>query len=261
MAPVRRVPQASSRPPRSPAHRRAGILMRRPSITAVHQVDERGARRPGEPPATTGGFCFVAFDTGRRLRVTTGEVARYGLVVGETVSPELVARLAARDAYHRARSRALRLLAIRPRSIEEIRANLRRQRVSQRTIRAVIADLTAAGYLNDLAFARFWTVQRIAARRYGPRRLGWELRAKGVPADAAAQALAEAACGDQSAPAEEDAAVSLVRRRLAAEPRPPSHRQLRRLAAMLERRGFSAEAIARALRTTSREMPLEPVDG
>ena len=235
--------------------------MRPSSITAIRPAGKRTAAEGGSARVGSG-LCCVVLDTGRRLRATIEDVAGCGLREGASIAPEIVARLVARDAYLGARERALRLLAARPRSTEEIRANLRRQRVSQRTIRAVIADLTAAGYLNDLAFARFWTVQRIAARRYGLRRLGWELRAKGVPADAAAQALAEAACRDQKGPgAEEDAAASLVRRRLAAEPQPPSHRQLRRLAAMLERRGFSAEAIARALRTTGREMPLEPADG
>jgi len=236
--------------------------MRLPAITAIRPTGNRAA--PARRSALGGGrgLCCVVLDTGRRLRVTVEDVARCGLLEGESIAPEMVARLVARDAYRRARERALRLLAIRPRGTEEIRARLQRQGVARGITRAVIADLTAAGYLDDLAFARFWVTQRRAARRYGPRRLRWDLRRKGVSAAVADQALSEAVGGDEEARgADERAAAALVQRALAADRRLPPDRRVRRLAALLERRGFTAETIARTLRTIGVWPPVESSDG
>ena len=236
--------------------------MRLPAITAIRPTGNRAA--PARRSALGGGrgLCCVVLDTGRRLRVTVEDVARCGLLEGESIAPEMVARLVARDAYLGARERALRLLAIRPRGTEEIRARLQRQGVARGITRAVIADLTAAGYLDDLAFARFWVTQRRAARRYGVRRLRWDLRQMGVSSAVVDQAVSEAIGGDDGAAgAEERAAAALVQRALAAEHGPPSDRRFRRLAALLERRGFTAETIARALRAIGAGTPPESSDG
>jgi len=52
-----------------------------------------------------------------------------------------------------------------------------------------------------------------------------------------------------------------VQRALAADRRLPPDRRVRRLAALLERRGFTAETIARTLRTIGVLAPLESSDG
>jgi len=236
--------------------------MRPTSITAIRPAGRPTAAARGSASGGSGGLCCVVLDTGRRLRVTIDDVARCGLLEGASLAPEIVARLVARDAYLGARERALRLLAIRPRSADEIRVRLGQQRVPREIARAVIADLTAAGYLDDLAFARFWVTQRRAAHRYGPRRLRWDLRRKGVSAAVADQALSEAVGGDEEARgADERAAAALVQRALAADRRLPPDRRVRRLAALLERRGFTAETIAHTLRTIGVWAPLESSDG
>ena len=143
-----------------------------------------------------------------------------------------------------------------------MRARLARRCVPREIARAVIVDLTAEGYLDDLAFARFWVTQRRAARRYGPRRLRWDLRRKGVSSAVADRALSEAIGGDDEADgAEERAVAALAQRALAVNYRLPPDRRARRLAAFLERRGFTAETIARALRTVGVRPPLESSDG
>ena len=235
--------------------------MRPSSIAAIRPAGKHAAAQGGSAPVGSG-MCCVVLDTGRRLRATIEDVARCGLREGASIAPEIVARLVARDAYLGARERALRLLAIRPRSADEIRVRLGQQRVPREIARAVIADLTAAGYLDDLAFARFWVTQRRAARRYGVRRLRWDLRQMGVSSAVVDQAVSEAIGGDDGAAgAEERAAAALVQRALAAEHGPPSDRRFRRLAALLERRGFTAETIARALRAIGARTPPESSDG
>jgi regulatory protein len=192
---------------------------------------------------------LVVLEDGRRLRVDVEQVARHRLEPGDAVGPRVVARLEARDAYHRARERALRLLAIRPRSAAEVRARLTRDRVSETAIRAVIAGLAADGLLDDVAFARAWISRRTSGSSYGPRRIRWELREHGVPPAVIDRAFREA-FADEGDPGEieERSALALIRRRLRGYRQLAPDRRARRIAAFLERRGFSEATIVRILR-------------
>lgn len=220
-----------------------------------------GPRRVAALATAGGELRVVVFDDGRRVRVDAEEVARHRLAAGEVVEPRLIARLEARDAYLRARERALRLLARRPRSIAEVRSRLMRHRIPRETLRAVIADLTAEGYLDDLAFAKSWVTARLAARAYGIRRLRWELQQKGVATAVIDQAVREAGADEDLAGAQERSASALAQRRLRAYRRLAPDQQARRIAALLERRGFSPSTIIRTVRTVGKHELPERDDG
>ena len=208
------------------------------------------------------GWRLVVLDDGRRLRVDAEQVTRHGLEPGEAVGPRLVAGLEARDAYLRARERALRLLAVRPRSVEELRQRLVQGRAGRDAVRAVIADLVGQGYLDDLAFARAWISHRSAAGPVAATRIRWELREKRVSAAVIDQAVREGlGAGPDLARTEERSAIALVARRLPGYRHLPRDRQVRRLAALLGRRGFGQATIVRALRGLGRAETLEEADG
>ncbi len=210
----------------------------------------------------SGEWRVVVLDDGRQLRVDLEQVARHGLEPGEAVGARLIAGLEARDAYLRARERALRLLAVRPRSVEELRRRLLRDWAPRGAIRAVIATLAGQGYLDDLAFARAWIAHRIAAGACAATRLRWELRQKGVATIVIDRALQERfGAGADRARVEEQSAIALVNRRLPAYRHLTRERQVRRLAGLLERRGFPPATIARALRVLGRAGVLEASDG
>ncbi len=177
-------------------------------------------------------------------------MAAYGLAAGEPVASDVLERLEARDAYVRAREMAIRLLAVRPRSTAELRARLRQRRVPDPQVRTVLDDLTQAGYLNDLAFARGWVAGRMASRPCGLGRLRWELREKGIAPAMIEQAIREAFGEEDLVSAEERCARQLVSRRSAVYRRLAPEARRRRLAGFLQRRGFAAGTIARVLRTT-----------
>jgi regulatory protein len=202
----------------------------------------------------------VTLSDGRRLRVDAEQIARHTLAPGEEIDNTVAARLEARDLYLRARESAVRLLAVRSRSTAELRARLRQKRVPDPQIRAVLHDLTAAGYLDDLAFARTWIAGRMASRLLGVRRLRWELREKGVPSSLVDQAMHELAEGEGVAAAEERGARALVMRRLLAYRGLPPDRRARRIAGLLQRRGFAPSTISRILRTLGSPDLWETVD-
>ncbi len=202
---------------------------------------------------------LLVLDDGRRLHVDVEQLARCGLAPGEPLDAEVLAQLESTDAYLRARRQALRLLASRPRTVAEMRERLRRRGIPDVHVRAVLRDLTAAGYLDDLAFARQWIAGRAPHGR-GVARLRWELREKGAPAAVIEQAIREAASREDLSATEERAARELVARRARAYAHLAPEARLRRLAGLLERRGFASRTIARLLRSMRRGAPPDPPD-
>ena len=195
---------------------------------------------------------LVVLEDGRRLRVDAEEISRLGLEPGLPLDPPTLARLESRDTYRRAREAALRLLAARPRSTAELRARLHRADIPAESATSVIADLTRDGYLDDLEFARAWVRSRLATRPCGLMWLRSELRGKGVAIPLIEQAIRDVHGEEDAAVVEERRARDLVGRRLRAYAGLARDVRVRRLAGMLQRRGFAAPTIARVLRTVQR---------
>ena len=143
---------------------------------------------------------------------------------------------------------ALKQLALRARSAEEVRRSLARRGYGGDEIAAVIARLTALRYLDDADFARTWVAARARRTPTGPARLARELRAKGI-ADADIGAALGALAAEWNVA---EAAAAAVRRKLPSLHGVPPSVARRRLAAFLERRGFSAEIILAVCRAQFR---------
>lgn len=109
---------------------------------------------------------------------------------GQFLSDEEIEALKARDTVERAYEHALRFLAYRPRSAEEVRRNLRDHNADPGVIDAVLERLERAGLVNDAEFARFWVENRQQFRPRSPQALRYELRQKGVPPEVINAALA-----------------------------------------------------------------------
>ena len=116
------------------------------------------------------------------------------LKIGQQLSDQEIEDLKAADLRSRGYNRALRFLAVRPRSQAEVRRNLQAFRprdgrcLSETQIELIIAKLHEQQYLDDREFARFWVEQRNRFRPVAPRALQYELRQKGVN-DSVAQEL------------------------------------------------------------------------
>jgi len=101
----------------------------------------------------------------------------------------------------------------------------------------VMERLRAAGYLNDTTFAEQWIAGRGAAR--GRRALAEELRQKGVDRATVDEALAAVRGEETEAESARNAAV----RRVGERPADTSREARLRLAAFLQRRGFSWDVV------------------
>jgi len=136
---------------------------------------------------------------------------------------------------------ALRYLAQRPRSEQEVRQRLRRAGVAEDAADGVLGQLRQHGLVDDAGFAQYWLEQRQTFRPRGARLLRAELRQHGIPPDLVAAAAAElASSADADAyRAAQKRAVALAALAVADE------RAFKaRLAQFLSRRGFDWDTIA-----------------
>jgi regulatory protein len=150
-------------------------------------------------------------------------------------------------------------LAARPRSVDEMRRRLRHLGYRAELCDEAVARLVDLGYLDDAAFARAWVERRDHSRPRGEVALRRELRARGIPDEAIAIALADRrasggsraaaeATGGNAGPLEmamsgdEQAAWRLIERRRASLEREPDPRRRRdRAYALLARNGFDPD--------------------
>ncbi len=162
---------------------------------------------------------------------------------GQALGDADIAKLRGDDEVSRAVDRAVRFLATRPRSEQEVRRSLAQKDVPQPAIDSAMERLRALGYLDDHAFAEFWVNNRRQFKPLSARALRYELRQKGIAADIIDDVL-------QTQDEDDDAyraAQSQLRRIRSTE-----RAELRqKLMMFLARRGFSPrlsrEAVSRLL--------------
>ncbi len=162
-----------------------------------------------------------------------------GLHTGMELSEDQANALQEADARHTAYDAALRLLSYRPRSETEMRRRLVRRGIGLRLIDETVRRLREQGYLDDEAFARFWTETRETTSPRSRHLIVRELRVQGVHPDTAAAAT--------TAVSDEEAAYRAASRRLHAYRGLDRQTFWRRLGGFLTRRGFSYDVSRRIL--------------
>nr|WP_285610651.1 regulatory protein RecX [Actinokineospora globicatena] len=136
-----------------------------------------------------------------------------------------------------------RQLAARDRTRLELAQVLRRKEIPDDIAEVVLGKFDAAGLINDAAFAESWVRSRHAHRGLGRRALATELRRKGVDDEVVAEAVAAV-----DADAEQERAADLVAKKLGAMRALDEQTKIRRLVAMLARRGYGEGMAYRVVR-------------
>jgi regulatory protein len=157
---------------------------------------------------------------------------------------------------------AVHFLGTRPRTRWEVERRLRKAGALPDLIAATIDRLASMGYVDDLAFARWWAEQRDRHAPRGRRMIEAELRQHGVPRDVLdglrGSEMAEPALDGEALPGTElERARAALDRHLKGRAMPVEERARQRLGAFLVRRGFDPETI----RTTLREATAESTPG
>ena len=136
-------------------------------------------------------------------------------------------------------ARAMRFLARREHSRDELQRKLSRVATESDDVEAVVEELAQKGWLSDARYAEL--AVRAKARRFGPLKVANDLRSKGV-ADEAIAAAFVAAGADGAADIQR-----VWRSRFSAAPN--NDRERGRQVRFLQGRGFRLDDILRFLRT------------
>ena len=187
--------------------------------------------RPGDPTVE------VLLASGERVRVHDRRLAEHRLAVGQELDLHACAALRDAGRADAAERRALRLIAVRPRSRAELARRMGEWGLSEEAASAVLERLSAIGAVDDGVLAAA-VVSGRRAHAYGRLRVDADLERLRV--DPGARGVAETTTGDELERARQ--ALSL---RGAPDPRDPDG--LRRAAGFLHRRGFDADTVAAVL--------------
>jgi len=153
---------------------------------------------------------------------------------------------------------AVRFLGTRPRTRWELERRLRRAAASDEVITATIDRLAAMGYVDDVAFARWWAEQRDRHAPRGRRMVEAELRQRGVSRELLSELrgsqLTEPGLDGETLPSSEpDRARIALERHLRGRPLPTEMRALQRIGSFLMRRGFDPDTVRATLRAVAAE--------
>ncbi len=161
-------------------------------------------------------------------------------------APKAGSRLAGEALYEY----ALRALARRSHTSDELQAKLHRRCASEEDVEGILSRLRSHGYLDDERVAESHSAFRRDVALVGQKRVLVELRRRGVAASLAERAVAEA-YGESD---ESEIALEFLRRKLGSrfrQTRIQAPKEILRLYRALVRAGFRPSAIDSALRAVS----------
>jgi regulatory protein len=157
----------------------------------------------------------------------------------------------ARNEGQRAIELAYRALAGCERTVSELRTYLERKRVGPQAIEAVVAELCAAGVLDDARYARQFAEDKRTLERWGSGRIARNLHRRGIEPD-----LVEAVTLSQGRVDELASALVLLDDRF---PTPPvDDRDRDKAWRLLVRRGYEPELAYEAVRAHERRVSKAP---
>jgi regulatory protein len=167
-------------------------------------------------------------------------VAKFKLKEGQTLTPHQVEQIQTGEIRQEALDAALKSLQRRLHSRAELKTKLSRKEFGQDIIELVLDDLARLGYLDDARFAKTRALAAAKHKHHGRRRAYLDLLKSGVRPQIANAALDDvfSDAGDSTA-----AATLLAQKHAPRLRKFDSQTARRRLAAMLQRRGFDYETI------------------
>ncbi len=178
---------------------------------------------------------FVKLSGGRSFTLPVDQAS--GLEIGEIISNEEVERLSRIDQYFRGKEKALRLLSIRARARQEVLTSLDDLGIETSVRNGIVEELEELGLIDDERFAREYTRAKIDSKQLGPYRLQYQLAKFGIKAVVINTVMEEVFAGGM----QEKLAWKVVNKKLAG--RKIGQKEVRRLGALLKRKGFDFEIV------------------
>lgn len=172
-------------------------------------------------------------------------VLEFSLKKGRNLSVPEQRQIIQKDCIHRAKAKALHYLSYRARSEEEVRRKLQRSGFDETVCGQVLIRLRELGYINDADYALTYARGRFEYGNYGPNRIRYDLKKRGVNDQNIEEALAAVF-------RDEDGLVNKVREQAAKRwvhlaREGDLYKRRRKLFDFLFRRGFPYDVIREAV--------------
>ena len=199
-----------------------------PVVTAISEQKRRANRRNI--------YLDGAFAFGCNVNV----VARFRLREGMALSDEQVIKIQLGGVKQECFDAAMRFLQSRLHSTAEMRRKLMRKQWAEELVDTVLEELARLGYLNDANFAKAKALSCAQHKQHGRRRAMQELMLAGVT-----RGVADRALGEVYADKADSAAVArklAIKQSARLQKLDPTVAR-RRLAGMLQRRGFDYDSV------------------
>lgn len=200
-----------------------------------------------EPQKRRPGRKSIYADGEFAIGVAADTLIRFGLRTGDEITPATLRALAHAEELLAARTAALRYLAVRPRTVREIRDALRLKEFPEDVAAETIASLEDARLLDDAAFARSYIRNALSLKPTGRVLLKRKLLLLGVDRVLAEEALEEILEGVSQDDEAARAASSFVARKSARGKPDPRLRE--QLTGYLLRRGYTWAIVERAVKS------------
>jgi regulatory protein len=174
------------------------------------------------------------------------EVVKQGLKKGLEISEEKLAELKKSDEADHVYNKLLNFLSYRPRSTKEVRDRLYQYEVRDVTQQnSFIQRLQSKGYLDDLAFARWFIDSRNTHRPRSPRKIEQELMAKGVSREVIKEVV--------SMVADPEATIRQLLGKKLGNPRVLTLPERQKVSAYLTRQGFPWDKVREVVKSWESE--------
>jgi len=181
----------------------------------------------------------VVLDDGRKIRVRAEVIVRLGISAGGKLGEADLEQLKQEAELAEAKETGFRLLAVRARTVADLRKRLEARKFSARAISETIRMLQQQGLLDDEAYAKQFVHDCLTMRPMGARRIILELCRRGVDEELVRDVVNSLV--DQAT--ETRAALRAARQRLERLKKLDEDAARHKVRAFLARRGFDEDVI------------------
>lgn len=188
----------------------------------------------------------IYLDDSFAFALSIDEVAKNNLRKGLELSQKVIDQLRDTDQSDYVYSKILNFLSFRPRTAKEVRDRLKQYEVKDVDKQdQVISRLKDKGYLDDVAFARWFIESRNTHRPRSPRMLAQELMQKGVGREDISSVIGETNS--------EEISICMILDKKLGIPRPLEALEKQKISAYLGRLGYAWEKIKQVVKTWESE--------
>jgi len=185
------------------------------------------------------GYYNIFVDGKYALALTELDLAVFGLRVDQVLTPGLLNDLRSAQAKSKSYNFALRYLALRPRSIKEVKDYLTtRKDFSIQDADITITRLIEQNYLNDQDFAAMWVRNRLLLKPKSTSVLRLELIKKGIDKDIINEVLSQL---------DETAQIASLSDLITKKVRQTKYQNKQKLTEYLSRQGYSYSLVKKTL--------------